>query len=72
MNRYSEFFTSLQADQIILKRHGFESWPDVEDLTRYVFEVVDALGEALSLNFTRDVRGRMVVSRSCGEGGDES
>lgn len=70
MNEYARYFASLQAEQTILSRHGFDMWPDVEELARYVFEVVDALGVALSIDFSRDVRGRLVVVRLDEGGGD--
>lgn len=47
----ARYFHSMYRDEEMLRSHGFEAWPDVEELARYVFaleERVDALAAAAS------------------------
>lgn len=56
------YFASLDKDQRLLATHGFDHWPDVDELTRYVFELTDMvtlLASADGVCIDRDARGRI-------------
>ena len=56
MNRDTAYFYGHQIDVQMLKEHGFERWPDNEELARYVFDVMDAICDSLGLELKRDYR----------------
>ncbi|MGI6590015.1 MAG: hypothetical protein ACOX1O_00135 [Eggerthellaceae bacterium] len=61
-----DFFSSLLADERLLREHGLESWPDGRDLTLYLFDLeekIDAIAGACGLVVEKDVRGDWHVSR---------
>ena len=62
--RDSTFFASLARDERMLKSHGFDAWPDVDDLTRYACDLenaLQALADAFGVRLARDVRGSWIV-----------
>lgn len=56
MNRDTAYFCGYQVDVQMLKEHGFDHWPDSEELARYVFDVMDAICNSLGLELKRDHR----------------
>ncbi|MCC6108662.1 MAG: hypothetical protein LIV29_01290 [Denitrobacterium sp.] len=62
-----DFFSSLLADERLLREHGLESWPDGRDLALYLFDLeekMDATARACGLVAEKDVRGDWHVSRT--------
>ena len=53
------YFANSIRDERMLRTRGFDAWPDVEELARYVFaleERVDALASVAGVDLERDVR----------------
>lgn len=66
----SSYFRDAYQDQRLLKSHGFDAWPDAEELARYVFgleEKVDALASMVDVDLGRDLRGDLIATRRRGE-----
>ena len=66
MNNPERYFTSMLDDQRLLKAHGFDDWPDDEELVRYLFAVeekIDLLASINGIQLERDVRGRLHAYR---------
>lgn len=62
-NRY---FYNKYKEQQALRSHGFDAWPDAEELARYVFALedkVDVLASIAGVDLERDVRGRLRADR---------
>jgi len=62
----SSYFHNVYLDQRLLESHGFDAWPDAEELARYVFgleEKVDALASMADIALVRDVRGNLIATR---------
>ena len=61
------FFRELINDERMLRSHGFDGWPNNEELVRYACDLEDglhALAEAFGVELTKDARGRWrVISR---------
>lgn len=60
------FFDQVR-DERMLKGHGFDAWPDVDELTRYACDLEDALqvlAAQLGCRLERDVRGRWALVRA--------
>lgn len=58
------YFADLARDERMLKSHGFNAWPDVDDLTRYACDLengLQVLAGAFGVRLARDVRGNWVV-----------
>ena len=57
-------FAGLLRDERMLRGHGFDAWPDVDELTRYACGLEDAvqvLAGQLGCRLERDVRGRWAL-----------
>lgn len=66
MNNPERYFTSMLDDQRLLNAHGFDDWPDDEELVRYLFAVeekIDLLASINGIQLERDVRGRLHAYR---------
>lgn len=60
----TNFFQQLLAESRMLEEHGFESWPDIVELTHKVCDLEDglrALARSLDREITKDYRGRWIV-----------
>ena len=60
----SNYFEGVFRESNYLNAHGVGSWPDLEELTRMVFDLQDALDFYVGLNgmrLVKDVRGRWCV-----------
>ena len=55
----SRYFAQVAADRALLEEHGFECWPDAEELAHYTFAAVDALCAEMGLALEWDGRGRL-------------
>ena len=67
------YFRNAADDARMLRDHGFDAWPDAEELARYAFDLeegVSALAQALGVEMEKDVRGRWQVCRPDGKAGD--
>lgn len=67
MSSEYSYFTSIMKDEKLLREHGFDAWPNEEELSRYLMDTNDrmtALEQALGLTTTQDIRGRWQVQRS--------
>lgn len=67
MDSPERFYTSIHEDQRLLKAHGFDRWPDNEELARQLFRIeekIDLLSRINGIQFERDVRGRLRAHRS--------
>lgn len=60
----ASFYQQLAAESQMLEEHGFEFWPDNDELTRKVCDLEDglhALARSLGCEITKDYRGRWIV-----------
>lgn len=60
----ASFYQQLAAENQMLEEHGFESWPDNDELTRKVCDLEDglhALARSLGCEITKDYRDRWIV-----------
>lgn len=67
MSAIEPYFSSLEKRKRDATQHGFDRWPDEEDLAKYLFETndrIDALCSALGVVVYQDVRGRWLVERA--------
>ena len=58
------FYQQLAAESQMLEEHGFEFWPDNDELTRKVCDLEDglhALARSLGCEITKDYRGHWIV-----------
>ena len=58
------YFANAIRDEYMLKSHGFETWPDDNELTRYACSLEDgmqALAGACGVRLAKDVRGNWIV-----------
>lgn len=59
-------FAGQLRDERMLRGHGFDAWPDIDELTRYACDLEDALqvlAGQLGCRLERDVRGNWVLVR---------
>ena len=66
VKRQADFAGQLR-DERMLRGHGFDTWPDVDELTRYACDLEDAvqvLAGRLGCRLERDVRGNWALVRS--------
>lgn len=64
MPHYSNYFYEELKTQKLLAAHGFDQWPDEEELARYLFDIsdkIDALAASLELSVQADMRGHWNV-----------
>lgn len=60
----ASFYQQLAAENQMLEEHGFESWPDNDELTRKVCDLEDglhALARSLGCEIIKDYRDRWIV-----------
>ena len=60
------YFANSIRDERMLRTRGFDAWPDVEELARYVFaleERVDALASVAGAGPGRDAGGGLCADR---------
>lgn len=63
------YFTDQIRDRRMLEDHGFDAWPDADELTRYACSLEDALRAVaghLGCSLERDVRGDWELVRKSG------
>lgn len=56
--------TSYGNDEQMLQNHGFDSWPNQDELARYIMDTndrIDAICEAFGYRTVQDIRGRWHV-----------
>lgn len=60
----ASFYQQLAAESQMLEEHGFEFWPDNDELTRKVCDLEDglhALARSFGCEITKDYRGHWIV-----------
>ena len=60
----TSYFHSLEEQKRLLARHGFDHWPNEEELLGYLFgleDKLDAFCQAVGFTMARDYRGRWYV-----------
>lgn len=65
----SEYFAGQLRDRRMLEDHGFDAWPDADELTRYACGLEDALraiAAHLGCALERDMRGGWALVRRGG------
>lgn len=58
------YFTDLYQEEKILRKHGFDYWPDERELAEYLFDTndrMDVICAALGFCTYQDVRGRWCI-----------
>lgn len=60
----ASFYQQLAAESQMFEEHGFESWPDNDELTRKVCDLEDglhALARSLGREIAKDYRSRWII-----------
>lgn len=63
----SNYFSEISEERRLLRSHGFDRWPDGEELARRLFDVEDAMAELAEIHgviVVKDVRGRLSLRRA--------
>lgn len=71
--RDRSFFQGLINDERMLHNHGFDGWPNDEELARYACDLEDglqALANAFDVELAKDIMGRWQVIPKKGGGVD--
>ena len=68
---HDKYFAACLRDKRMLHEHGMDEWPDLEVLTRYVFDLEEGLrtlADAYGAELGKDVLGRWYVAPRDEEG----